>query len=222
MREGGDEVGGAAGKSVGAVELAGVETERVAAGGRVARDAIGATGEAPRLRARDAVAAGGGFHEETRLEAAGGGGLAAGEFEVEVFDPDRAGGEGSRGVGGESETRRGVGEREPATLRGVIRPEGDIGLVGDDAGRGPEGSEIGEGARGGEGEGKRIAAGSRGRNEALDHAFGEIDGEHIAGGGIEADGDGAVVRGELLHAIGGDGCGRIGGIGRERPDEAAD
>jgi hypothetical protein len=25
-----------------------------------------------------------------------------------------------------------------------------------------------------------------------------------------------------LHAIGGDGCGRIGGIGRERPDEAAD
>ena len=52
--EGSELVGGAAGEDVGAVELAGVETESLAGGVGVAREAFGAAGEAPRLRVRDA------------------------------------------------------------------------------------------------------------------------------------------------------------------------
>ncbi len=105
-----------------AVELAGVETQGVAAGRCVAGEALGAAGKVPGLRAdgavfddverlvgafvgneggvglcvvptiRGAVAAGRGLHEETGLDAAGGGGIAAGELEVEVFHPDGASG----------------------------------------------------------------------------------------------------------------------------------
>lgn len=80
--------------------------------------------------------------EDAGLEVFFGGGISAFEFEIEVFYPDHAVGEGPGLVFGVGDEIGGVFDGEPALLEGVVGPEGEVDIVGDDAGVWGEGGEV--------------------------------------------------------------------------------
>ena len=171
-------------------------------------------GGAPSVGEAVAAVAGVVFDEDAGFEAAGGGGVAADEFEVEVFDPDGSGGEGPRLLGVGLDEEVGVGYGEPTAFFGVVGPEGEVDIVGEDAGEGGEGGEVVEDAGFGEGGGEAGAA--LALNEAAEGSVGEAGDEDIAVAGIGAEGDGVGEAGEA-----GEGGG-VGSVVGEGPEVAAD
>ena len=230
------------------VELAGREGQRVTGRRGVAGEAFSATREAPGLGARhavfhhgeglirailgdeggfglrvvpavgQAVGAGRGLDEKPRFDPPRRGGIAAGQVEVEVFHPDRPGRKGPVSRGGKAVAAGGVGQRKPAPLARMIRPERHDGLVRHQArGRG-QGGDGAECTRRREGRRERRAPGGRGRHEAADRAVVQIDDQHVAVRRIDSEGTDPGERRELLHAVSSD---RLRAVGTQRPDASA-
>ena len=85
-----------------------------------------------------------GFDEEAGFDAFLGAGISALQFEIKVFHPKHAVGQGPAIVLGPGHLARPIGNAEPALFDGVVAPEGEIDVVGVHSGSRGEVGQVGE------------------------------------------------------------------------------